>query len=135
AALLAHGHVDAVHGLAGLIELPLVDDGVDRHSALARLAVADDELALPATDGDHGVDGLDAGLQRLLHGLTEDHTGGLALQGHLVQLTSDGAFAVDGMAQGVDHAAHHALTHPDTGDALGALHGVVLLDAHSGAQE
>ena len=38
-ALLADGDVDALHALA-----LLVDDGVDGHGGLARLAVADDEL-------------------------------------------------------------------------------------------
>src|ERR1043165_3279514 len=41
----------------------LVDDGVDRDRRLAGLAVADDQLALAAADGDHGVDGLEAGLR------------------------------------------------------------------------
>jgi hypothetical protein len=44
----------------------LVDDRVHRDGGLARLAVADDQLALAAADRDHRVDGLDAGLQRLL---------------------------------------------------------------------
>jgi hypothetical protein len=44
----------------------LVDDRVDRDGGLAGLAVADDELALAAADRDHGVDGLDAGLHRLV---------------------------------------------------------------------
>ena len=62
-ALLADGDVDAEHVLA-----LLVDDRVDADGGLARLAVADDQLALPAPDGDHGVDGLEARLERLLHG-------------------------------------------------------------------
>ena len=48
---------------------------------LAGLAVADDELTLAAADGDHGVDGLDAGLQRLLDGLALDDAGSRALDG------------------------------------------------------
>jgi hypothetical protein len=52
-ALLADGDVDALDlllGVARLPVLPLVDDRVDRHSGLAGLAVADDQLALAATD-------------------------------------------------------------------------------------
>ena len=37
-----------------------------RDGGLAGLPVADDQLALAAADGGHGVDGLDAGLHRLL---------------------------------------------------------------------
>ena len=42
----------------------LVDDRVERDGGLAGLAVADDQLALAAADRDHGVDRLDAGLER-----------------------------------------------------------------------
>ena len=75
-ALLADGDIDADH-VAAL----LVDDGVESDGGLAGLAVADDQLALAAADGDHGVDGLDAGLQRLFHGLAVDHAGRQALDG------------------------------------------------------
>jgi hypothetical protein len=62
--LLADGDVDALHALTLLVE-----DRVDGDGGLARLAVADDQLALAAADRRHGVDGLDAGLQRLAHRL------------------------------------------------------------------
>ena len=62
--LLADGDVDALHPQALLVE-----DGVDGDGGLARLAVADDQLALAAADRGHGVDGLDARLQRLGHRL------------------------------------------------------------------
>ena len=63
-ALLADGHVDALHVLTLLVQ-----DRVHGHGGLAGLAVADDQLALAPADRDHGVDGLDPGLQRLVHGL------------------------------------------------------------------
>ena len=50
----------------------LVDDRVDRDGGLARLAVADDQLALAAADRHHRVDRLEAGLQRLLDRLPID---------------------------------------------------------------
>ena len=68
---LPDGHVEALY--AGSL---LVDDRVDADGGLAGLAVADDQLALAAADGRHGVDGLDAGLQRLLHRLPLGHAGG-----------------------------------------------------------
>ena len=43
--LLPDGDVNALHALAGLVE-----DGVDGDRGLAGLAVADDQLALPAAD-------------------------------------------------------------------------------------
>ncbi len=74
--LLADGHVDADHVLAAL-----VDDGIDGNGRLAGLAVADDELALAAADGDHGVDGQDARLQRFAHRRAVDNARGLELDG------------------------------------------------------
>ena len=68
-ALLADGDVDADDPGALLI-----DDGVDRDGGLAGASVADDQLALASADRDHGVDRLDAGLQRLLHRLPDDDT-------------------------------------------------------------
>src|SRR5262249_10925247 len=64
--LLADGGVEAVNALA-----LLVDDGVERDGGLAGLAVTDDELALAAADGDHRVDRLEAGLERLLDRLAD----------------------------------------------------------------
>ena len=46
--------------------------GVDRDGGLAGLAVADDQLALAAADGDQRVDGLEAGLHRLVHRLARN---------------------------------------------------------------
>src|SRR3712207_8746902 len=54
----------------------VVDDRVDRDRRLARLAVADDQLALAAADRDHRVDGLQAGLHRLDHRLALDDARG-----------------------------------------------------------
>src|SRR2546429_7782984 len=65
--LLADGDVDALNA-GGL----LVDDGVDREGGLAGLAAADDQLALPAADRHHRVDGLVAGLHRLADRLPVD---------------------------------------------------------------
>ncbi len=99
--LLADGDVDADD--AGAL---LIDDGVDRDGGLAGAAVADDQLPLAAADRDHGVDGLDAGLERLLHRLADDdarrHHLDLSRRGGL-----DRAPAVHRPAERVDHAAEH----------------------------
>ena len=46
---------------------------------LAGAPVADDQLALAAPDRDHGVDGLEPGLERLLHRAAIDHARRVAL--------------------------------------------------------
>ena len=101
--LLADGDVEALH--AGVL---LVDDRVDGDGRLAGLAVADDQLALAAADRRHGVDGLDAGLQRLAHRLPLGDAGGdefdrPALGG------GDRALAVERIAERIEHAAEHGI--------------------------
>ncbi len=73
--LLPDGDVDAVQLLllvGAVVEPLLVDDGVDGDGGLAGLTIADDELALPASDRHQRVDGLDAALHRLAHGDARD---------------------------------------------------------------
>ena len=128
-ALLTDGNVNADDVLA-----LLVDDGIGGDGGLAGLAVADDQLALTAANGDHGVDGLDAGLQRLLDRLTVDDAGSAAFNG--AELGGlDGACAVDGLAQRVDHAADHGFAHRHGHHLAGALDSAAFLDADVGAQQ
>ena len=130
-ALLADGDVDAADLLLRVAGLPvrlLVDDRVDRDRRLAGLAVADDQLALAAADGDHRVDGLDAGLQRLLDALALHHARGLQLERAALG-GLDGAEAVDRLAQRVDHAAEVVVADGDGEDLAGAADLHALLDA------
>ena len=106
--LLADGDVDADDARA-----LLVDDGVDRDRGLAGLAVADDELALAAADGDHGVDRLDAGLEGLLHRLAVDDAGGDPLDGVEAASSGSGPCRRSGWPSAFDHAAHQGLAHRD----------------------
>ena len=64
--LLADGDVNTLDAAVSL-----VDDGVHGDGGLADLPVADDEFPLPAANGNHGVDTLEAGL----HGLADRLTG------------------------------------------------------------
>src|SRR6185312_12573999 len=100
-ALLADGNVDTNH-VAAL----LVDNRVERDGGLTGLAVADDELALAAADRDHAIDGFDAGLERLLHGL-----------------------AVDRIAERVHHAADQGIAHRHGHDFAGAAHFLAFTNA------
>src|SRR5579885_3563663 len=63
-ALLPDAAVNANH-VAAL----LVDDRVQNDRGLSGLAVADDQLPLPAPNRNHRIDGLNARLQRLPHRL------------------------------------------------------------------
>ena len=74
-ALLADGVVDADQVVA-----LAVDDGVEGDGGFAGLAVADDQFALAAADGDHRVDGFETGGHGLAHGLAVDDAGSDALE-------------------------------------------------------
>jgi hypothetical protein len=119
---LPDGHVEAINALA-----LLVDDRVHGHSRLAHLSIADDELALSTADGNHRVDGLDPGLERLLHGLAGDDAGRLELDAAPVR-GLDGALAVDRLAEGVHDATGGGFADGHLHDAAGALHERALFD-------
>jgi hypothetical protein len=119
---LAYSDVDADDVLTLLI-----DDGVEGDGGLAGAAVADDELALPPADGDHGVDGLDARLQRLFDRLTTDDTRSLEL--HRAELGRlHRALVVERHAERIDHAADKSLAHRHLDDSAGPLDLIALLD-------
>ena len=112
----------------------MVDDRVDRDGRLAGLAVADDQLALATADGDHRVDGQDAGLHGLVYRLAGNDAGSLELpRAHA--LGFDGALAVDRNAQRVDHAAQHLASRRDFHDTASRADLVVLLDCRDVTQE
>ncbi len=121
-ALLADSDVDA-NDVAAL----LIDDGVERDGGLPGLTVADDQLALAAADRNHGVDGLDAGLQRLLHRAAIHYAGRDGF--HRTRFAgSNGPFAVDGFAQRVHYAANQSFAHRHGHDFAGAADFVAFLD-------
>ena len=88
--LLTHGDIDTDDAAVFL-----VDDGIHADGRLADLAVADDQFALPAPDGGHGVDGLHAGVHGFVHRLPGDNAGGDDLDARKL-FRFDGAFAVQG---------------------------------------
>ena len=108
--LLADGHVDAVEravvlvaarlGLA--VQARLADDRVDADRRLAGRSVADDQLPLAAADRDHRVDGHDAGLHRLAD-RPPPHDPRRDLFHRIREVARDRAFAVDRLAEHVDH--------------------------------
>ena len=114
--LLADGNIDAEH--AGVL---LIQDGIGGNGGLAGLAVADDQLTLAAADGEHGVDGQDAGVKRGIHALALQNAGGLLLDG-VVAFGVHRALAVNGLAQRVDDAAQETITHRDAGALAAAGH-------------
>ena len=89
---LSDGNVDTDH-----VGVSLIDDGIDGNFGLTRLAVADDQLTLTATDGDHTVDCLDSRLEGNRHALPLNDTGSFRFDGTGF-CGSDGTLSVDGGA-------------------------------------
>ena len=128
-ALLPDGAVDADQVLARG-----VDDGVQRDGRFASLSVADQQLALAAPDGNHGVDGLDAGVHRLAHALSVDDARRQPLHRQRV-CGDDLPPVVDRFAQRIHHAPDHSLAHRHGHDGACALDFVALFDLGVVAQQ
>src|SRR3546814_10891871 len=80
------------------------DDGIDGYSGFTGLAVANDKFALATADRHHGIDSLDACLQRLGHRFTCNDAGRHFFD-DVGRLGVDGTLDVDGRAQRVDYAS------------------------------
>ena len=87
----------------------LVDDRVDGDGGLAGLAVADDQFALAAADRRHGVDGLDAGLQRHVDRLPAGDAGGDRLDRPERASVTIGPLPSSGLPERIDDAADQRL--------------------------
>ncbi len=112
----------------------LVDDRVHGDGGLARLPVADDQLALAAADRHHAVNRLEPGLQRFLHRLPIDDAGSETLDRQKL-FRRDRTLAVNRLAERVDDAAEHLVADGNRDDAPGALHLVPFLDLLEVAQQ
>ena len=130
-ALLADGHVHAIELrllVAAGVDRLLVEDGVEDDGGLAGLAVADDQLALAAADGDQRVHCLEAGCHRLVHRLARQDARRLHVDAHLL-VVLDRALAIDRIAERVDDAAEQTLADGNLDDGARTLDGVAFLDA------
>src|SRR5512135_128241 len=121
-ALLTDRDVDA-----GDVPALLVDDGVNRNGGLSGLTGADDQLTLSAADRDHGVDRLDAGLERLVDRLPLDDARRDDVD-YAEFLRVDRPFAVDRLADCVDDPPAECIAHRHRHDPAGTLHHVAFVD-------
>ena len=140
--LLADGDVDAIERLvtlelallSGFVLLRLRNDGIHRDGGLACGTVANDKLTLAATNRDHGIDAHDAGLDRNGNGFTGDDARSQLLDG-ILGFALDFAFAVNGLAECVDHASEEALADWHGKQASRCLDFVAGFDAFAGAKD
>src|SRR3546814_20950428 len=82
----------------------------DLDSGLAGLAVADDQLALTAADGNQRVNGLEAGLYRLMHRLAWHDARSFLFDAHAVRIL-DRALDFTGLAPPGANPAHQTTSH------------------------
>ena len=122
ARLLANCYINTDY--AGIL---LVQDGIDRNSGFTGTAVADDQLALSASDRNQGVNCLNTGLQRNVYGFTVSNTvsrgfntAGLA--------GANFTLSVYGLAQCVNDTAQHGFAYRNFHDAAGTAYYIALLD-------
>lgn len=169
-ALLADSDVDAVEllGLIGALvptsysmltctetvktwTLTLIEHGIESDGGLASLTITDDQLTLTTTDGDHGVDGLEASLHGLVDGLTGQDTGSLEL-GTAPLSGLEGTLSIDGVTESIDNTSKESLADGDidlilldlkiqyipwpvTYNLTGTLDSLALLDQTIGTEE
>ena len=127
--LLADSHVDTDYVLAFLIY-----DGIRCNGRLSGLAVADDKLTLSPSDGDHGIDGLDARLKGLKYGLPLADTGCGALDGTEF-FRHDGTRSVDGLTKGINNTPDHGVTYGNRHNLTGTVNGLAFTDLLVGTEE
>lgn len=105
--LLTDGNVDTVELLGlivGGVDALLVKDGIKSDGSLTSLTITNDQLTLTTTDGNHGVDGLETSLDRLVDGTTRQDTRGLELSTSL-DLGVEGALSINGVTKSVNDTA------------------------------
>ena len=128
--LLPDGDVDALHPLALLI-----DDRVDRDRRLARLAVADDQLALTTADRDQRVDRFDARLHRLVHRLASGDARRLDLHAARLDVAGQRTAPVERLAQRAHDTTEQPVADRHRQDASGGEDGCALLDVAAFAED
>jgi len=110
--LLADSHVDAVKLLllvVAVVPSPLVQHGIKSNRSLTGLAVTNDQLTLATANGNHGIDGLQTGLHRLVDRTARQNAGSLSLSTTPL-LSLDRAFAVNWVTKGIDNTAKKFFT-------------------------
>src|SRR5579862_758393 len=129
-ALLPHRDIDAIKldlFVVRGVERLLVEDGVERDRGLARLPVADDQLALAAADRDQRVDRFEPGRHRLVDRFARNDARRLDVDAG-ARVGLDRTLAINRIAERIDDAAEQALADGNVDDRAGALDGLPFLD-------
>mmetsp|Transcript_45084 Transcript_45084/g.82407 ORF Transcript_45084/g.82407 Transcript_45084/m.82407 type:complete len:200 (-) Transcript_45084:383-982(-) len=110
--LLADGNVDAIEMSLLVrtgIDRLLVQDGVDGNGCFPRLAVANDELPLPTSNGDKAVHGLDPSRHGFMHALAWNDSRCLQLDSPSF-LCGDRSCTINGSTKRVNNATKQLIS-------------------------
>src|SRR2546428_1384054 len=127
--LLPYGDVDADEVFA-----LLVDDRVKSNGCLAGLAVADDQLALAAPNGNHTIDGLQTCLYRRVDRLAFNHAGSDALDVSAL-VGHNRTSIVEWLTEGAHDTPNQCIPDGYFDDTPGSTYLVVLFDVCILAQD
>jgi len=101
------------------MRLFLVDDGIDGDRSFACLPVADDQLSLATANWNHGIDGLQTGLDRLIHRAAIHYPRSQTFEGAKF-CGLDRPFTIQRLSQRIDDATDQRLSHGHRHDASSA---------------
>ena len=127
--LLSYRTVDADQ-----VSAPLVQNSVQDDRGLAQLAVADNQFALAAANGNHRVDGFNTSLNRFAHRLTIDDAGRQSFQ-RIALRRRNRPFVIDRISQGIHHPANHSIANRNRHNLVGALDRIAFADLGVVAQQ
>lgn len=105
----------------------LVQDGVESDSGLSGLSVSNDELSLSTPDRNHGIDGLESSLHRLVDGSSRKNTWSLKL-GSSSLGALDWALSVNWETESVDNSSEKTWTGWNVDNLSSSLDSLSLLD-------
>ena len=114
-ALLTDGDVDTIKLLSLIVAIvpsSLVQHSVECDSSLSGLTITNDQLTLTTTNRDHGVDGFETGLYRLVDRSSRKNTRSLDLSTGAPR-GLDRAFAIDRVSESIDDTTKHSLADWD----------------------
>ena len=98
----------------------LVQDGVDRDGRFARLSIAENQFALAAPDRNERIDDLQSRLQRHDYGRAV-HDGRCRALDRQSLVGGNRPFAIERLAQWVDHPSQQTISHRYVHDPPGAF--------------
>ena len=132
---LPYCNVDTVNRFPFFEIALLVYDGVYGNCSFSCLPVADDQLSLSSSYGDHCIDRLDPCLQGLLHGLAENNSRSLSFKWQNEFLTLDRTFTVKRLSGGRDNPSKQTFTNAYRCYSSCTFYNIALVDLFRGSKQ